>query len=173
MPKILAPAIIMLVGFALACNSALALSASDLDGRWIVTWPGNTQKNTVKLTYGGGLAGVYVNDSGALCPVSGTFSAGGGVTLHIVCPKWDIRMNGTVVPNGGTISGSYTAYGGKSTGAFTMVKQVIAGQPNVADRHCVDARQTDGSVWRTCVGDDARMYCEQCRNNSCSRVTCQ
>lgn len=34
-------------------------------------------------------------------------------------------------------------------------------------------RQTDGSVWRTCVGDNGRQYCESCKGNHCSRVACR
>lgn len=33
--------------------------------------------------------------------------------------------------------------------------------------------QPDGSQFRTCVGDDGRQYCESCKGNSCSRVSCR
>lgn len=42
-----------------------------------------------------------------------------------------------------------------------------------AEPSCVDAPQPDGTTWRTCVGDDGRMYCESCSNGVCSRVSCQ
>jgi len=154
-------------------GSAFALSASDLDGRWTVTWPNNS-RNAIKLTHSGGsVSGIYVSDDGALCPVSVSLVATtGSVTFHVVCPKWDIKMNGVASPNGGAVNGSYLAYG-NATGQFAMLKHVEAPQPNTADRHCVDAPQPDGSTWRTCVGDDGKQYCEQCKNTSCSRVVCQ
>lgn len=33
--------------------------------------------------------------------------------------------------------------------------------------------QPDGSSWRSCVADDGTRYCESCKDNQCSRVTCQ
>jgi hypothetical protein len=33
--------------------------------------------------------------------------------------------------------------------------------------------QTDGSYWRTCVGDDGKQYCEQSKNGTVSRVACK
>jgi hypothetical protein len=34
-------------------------------------------------------------------------------------------------------------------------------------------RQPDGSMWRTCVDDNGRQYCEQCKGGTCSRVSCR
>ncbi len=42
----------------------------------------------------------------------------------------------------------------------------------LAEASCVDAPQPDGSIWRTCVDDNGRMYCESCRDKVCSRVSC-
>ena len=34
-------------------------------------------------------------------------------------------------------------------------------------------RQSDGSSWRICVGDDGRQYCEQSKNGRISRISCR
>ena len=44
------------------------------------------------------------------------------LALQIVCPKWDIRMQGTASKDGKTIRGSYQAYV-DGVGKFVMTKQ--------------------------------------------------
>lgn len=34
-------------------------------------------------------------------------------------------------------------------------------------------RQSDGSSWRICVGDNGRQYCEQSKNGHISRISCK
>ena len=153
-------------------TDAYALNISDLDGRWTVAWPNNT-KNTLRLTYsGGGYSGIYVSDDGALCPTTASFkSATGAVSFHVVCPTWNVHMNGTVAANGASVSGSYVAHG-SSKGSFSMTRQAAPAPAVVQENRCSDAPQPDGSLWRTCVGDDAQRYCELCKSGQCSRVGC-
>lgn len=33
-------------------------------------------------------------------------------------------------------------------------------------------KQTDGTWWRTCVGDDGRQYCESSDGKTVTRVSC-
>lgn len=57
--------------------------------------------------------------------------------------------------------------------AFALCTMTLfATTPSWAEPSCVDAPQPDGTVWRTCVGDDGRTYCESCSNGYCSRVSC-
>lgn len=55
---------------------------------------------------------------------------------------------------------------GALSGAFFM--------PHVskAADSCAEAPQPDGTLWRTCVDDAGRQYCESCSNGVCSRVSC-
>ena len=104
--------------------AALALNATDLNGRWIVTWLDNNSSNAISLaSVGDRFSGTYTNDAGASCTVSGNFLATEDrISLQVVCPAWDIRMEGVASPDGKIINGSYQAYT-NSTGAFRMVRQ--------------------------------------------------
>jgi hypothetical protein len=97
--------------------------ADDLAGRWVVTWS-NTSKNAMSLANKNGrFSGAYENDDKDSCSVTGNFLASNQhVALQIVCPKWDIRMQGTGSKDGKTIRGSYQAYV-DGVGKFVMTKQ--------------------------------------------------
>ena len=102
-------------GFAMA-------GADDLAGRWTVTWS-NTSKNAMSLTNKSGrFSGAYENDDKDSCPVTGNFASNQHVAFQIVCPKWDIRMQGTASKDSRTIRGSYQAYV-DGVGKFVMTKQ--------------------------------------------------
>jgi hypothetical protein len=97
-------------------------TAGDLTGRWIIRWENNTKnENAASLTlHGDRLSGTYINDSKASCSVTGNvrdqiFS------LTIVCPQWDIRMQGHQTADGRNASGKYQAYI-DTKGVFTMRK---------------------------------------------------
>ena len=85
--------------------------ADDLAGRWAVTWS-NTSRNAMSLANKSGrFSGAYDNDDKESCTVTGNFLASNRhLALQIVCPKWDIRMQGTASKDGKTIRGSYQAY---------------------------------------------------------------
>jgi hypothetical protein len=97
--------------------------ADDLAGHWTVTWS-NTSKNVMSLANKNGrLSGAYDNDDKDSCSVTGNFLASNQhVALQIVCPKWDIRMQGTASKDSKTIRGSYQAYV-DGVGKFVMTKQ--------------------------------------------------
>src|ERR1700690_45520 len=97
--------------------------ADDLAGRWTVTWS-NTSKNAISLANKNGrFSGAYDNDEKDSCSVTGNFLASNQhVALQIVCPKWDIRMQGTASKDSKTIRGSYQAYV-DGVGKFVMTKQ--------------------------------------------------
>src|SRR4029077_16444897 len=69
--------------------------ADDLAGSWTVTWS-NTSKNDMKLANKNGrFSGSYENDDKESCSLTGNYLASNQhVALQIVCPKWDIRMQG-------------------------------------------------------------------------------
>jgi hypothetical protein len=97
--------------------------ADDLAGRWTVIWS-NTSKNNISLANKGGrFSGTYENDDKDSCPVTGNFLASNQhLALQIVCPKWDIRLQGTASKDGKTVRGSYQAYV-DGVGKFVMTKQ--------------------------------------------------
>jgi hypothetical protein len=97
--------------------------ADDLAGRWNVTWS-NTSKNAMSLANKNGrLSGAYDNDDKDSCSVTGNFLASNQhVAIQIVCPKWDIRMQGTASRDSKTIRGSYQAYL-DGVGKFVLTKQ--------------------------------------------------
>jgi len=98
-------------------------SADDLAGRWTVTWS-NTSTNTLTLSNKSDrFSGTYENDDKDSCALTGNFLASNQhVAFQIVCPKWDIRMQGIVSKDGKTIRGSYQAYV-DGVGRFVMTKQ--------------------------------------------------
>jgi hypothetical protein len=97
--------------------------ADDLVGRWSVTWS-NTLKNMMTLANKNGrLSGTYENDDKESCSVTGNFLASNQhLAIQIVCPKWDIRMQGTAGKDSKTIRGNYQA-NVDGTGKFVMTKQ--------------------------------------------------
>ena len=103
-------------------NSARA-GADDLAGRWAVTWS-NISKNNISLANKSGrFSGTYENDDKDSCSVTGNFLASNRhVAIQIVCPKWDIRMQGVASKDNRTIRGNYQA-NVDSTGKFVMTKQ--------------------------------------------------
>jgi hypothetical protein len=107
-----------LAGFGLA-----QAGADDLAGRWAVIWS-NTTKNALSLANKNGrLSGAYENDDKESCSVTGNFlPSNRHLALQIVCPKWDIRIQGTASKDSKTIRGSYQAYV-DGIGKFVMTKQ--------------------------------------------------
>jgi hypothetical protein len=97
--------------------------ADDLAGSWTVTWS-NTSKNEMKLANKNGrFSGSYENDDKENCSLTGNYLASNQhVALQIVCPKWDIRMQGIASKDNKTIRGSYQAYV-DGVGKFVMTKQ--------------------------------------------------
>ena len=98
-------------------------SADDLEGSWNVTWS-NTSKNEMSLaSKNGRLSGTYQNDDKDSCSVTGNFLASNQhVAIQIVCPKWDIRLQGTASKDNKTVRGSYQAYV-DGVGKFVMTKR--------------------------------------------------
>jgi hypothetical protein len=116
----------VLAGLVLSACAGCAFAqglAEDLAGRWTVTWSNNS-KNALSLTNRNGrFSGAYENDNKDSCSLTGNFLASNQhLALQIVCPKWDIRMQGVASQDGRTISGSYQAYV-DGVGKFTMTKQ--------------------------------------------------
>jgi hypothetical protein len=118
-----AAALISLLLPAFADFSAASAGADDLAGRWSVIWS-NTSKNAMTLANKNGrFTGNYENDDKDSCSVTGNFLASNQhVAIQIVCPKWDIRMQGTAAKDSKTIRGSYQAYV-DGVGKFVMTKQ--------------------------------------------------
>lgn len=101
-------------------QSALAL---DVTGSWVAKWPNGAQNEISLRSDNGRLSGICVNDARDQCTVSGNFvETNRHIVLTIKCPRWDIRMQGTVSADGRTASGTYQAYVAAS-GQFTMEKQ--------------------------------------------------
>jgi hypothetical protein len=110
----------------LSCLAGLGVAgagADDLAGRWNVTWS-NTSKNVMSLANKGGrLSGSYESDDKESCSVTGNFlPSNQHLAIQIVCPKWDIRMQGTASKDSQTIRGNYQAYV-DGVGKFVMTKQ--------------------------------------------------
>ncbi len=104
--------------------SAAFSSAGDLTGQWIVRWQNNPKnENAMSLAlHEGRVSGTYINDDKTSCSVTGNIRAKTReFSLTIVCPKWDIRMQGTTSANWENASGSYQAYV-NNQGKFMMKK---------------------------------------------------
>jgi hypothetical protein len=116
-----APVCLLLPSF--AGLTVAQAGADDLAGRWTVIWS-NTSKNAMSLANKNGrFSGAYENDDKDSCSVTGNFLASNQhLALQIVCPKWDIRMQGTSSKDSKTIRGSYQAYV-DGVGKFVMTKQ--------------------------------------------------
>jgi hypothetical protein len=118
---------VIIVGGLLApvfAGGAFAQSGADLSGQWTVTWLSNNSQNAMSMTLTGDrFSGSYINDTKDSCSVSGNFDTESNrLALQIVCPKWDIRMEGSASSDGKVIEGSYQAYI-EEAGKFTMSKQ--------------------------------------------------
>lgn len=98
-------------------------SQADPTGSWSFIWQNNSANtNPVTLKYeNGAITGTYVNDSKEQCPVAGRWnSSEGKVTLTIVCPRWEIKCEGSIKdPN--LVIGRYAAYG-NSAGDFRLLR---------------------------------------------------
>jgi hypothetical protein len=111
----------------LSVIALFAISASaqtaDLTGKWVITWLSNNDTQPIELVQNGdSISGTYINNSKDSCPVSGSLS-GNVLSFTVQCPKWDIKMSGTVTAKGETVeNGSYTAYG-QVTSQFRMAKE--------------------------------------------------
>jgi hypothetical protein len=119
----LTAALVGLVIPSFACLSFAEAGADDVAGRWTVTWS-STSKNTMSLANKNGrFSGTFENDDKDTCPVTGNFGASNQhVAFQIVCPKWDIRMQGAASKDSKTIRGSYQSYV-DNVGKFVMTKQ--------------------------------------------------
>jgi hypothetical protein len=93
-------------------GGAFAQSEADLSGSWTVEWLSNNSKNPMSLTLTGKrFSGSYTNDAKDSCSVSGNFdTTSNRLALQIVCPDWDIRMEGSASADGKVIEGTYRAY---------------------------------------------------------------
>jgi hypothetical protein len=116
-------ALVALVLLSFAGLGVARAGADDLVGGWSVTWS-NTSKNAMSLANKNGrLSGTYENDDKDSCSVTGNFLASNQhVAIQIVCPKWDIRMQGTASKDRKTVRGNYQAYV-DGVGKFVMTKQ--------------------------------------------------
>jgi hypothetical protein len=116
-------ALVVIVSLSFAGLGVARAGADDLVGRWSVTWS-NTSKNAMSLANKNGrLSGTYENDDKDSCSVTGNFLASNQhVAIQIVCPKWDIRMQGTTSKDSKTVRGNYQAYV-DGVGRFVMTKQ--------------------------------------------------
>jgi hypothetical protein len=105
-------------------GSALAQSAQDsIAGDWIAVWSKNNTNPLHLENKGGRLSGTYKNDKPDTCAVTGNFAAlNRHLALTIVCPDWDIRMEGQLSSDGKTVKGAYQAYV-DTHGEFTMARR--------------------------------------------------
>ena len=116
--------ILSILFLAVASFDATAATSAGLVGRWNVTWD-NTADNNNAVTLSARedrLSGTYTNDSQQLCPVTGNFDPNTNLlALQVVCPDWDIRLEGAVSPDGTAVTGRYRAYV-NDQGEFSMSK---------------------------------------------------
>lgn len=108
--------VLMLLAFTLTGISHA--QATNLAGRWRITWLANGRPdgkpNTINLTektVGDTLAtlsGVYIADNGEQCTVSGTKSNDSNrqLDMKISCATWSISITGTIAVDGQQIKGA-------------------------------------------------------------------
>lgn len=100
-------------------------TAQSLTGQWIVRWGSDAKnENTLALNLNKErITGTYMNDANASCTVTGNANQPSRkFALTIVCPDWDIRMQGSLASDEKTASGNYQAYV-DATGKFAMRKK--------------------------------------------------
>jgi len=105
-------------------TTAASAGARDLAGSWEVQWDDNAKnRNPLTLTIAAErLSGSYINDDKDNCTVTGNVDTKSrDLALSIICPQWDIRMQGRGSAAWNSVSGAYQAYI-NSTGSFTMKK---------------------------------------------------
>lgn len=58
---------------------------------------------------------------------------------------------------------------------YALIIALSASSPMaLAEPSCTNwITQSDGSQWRTCVGDDGKQYCEVAKDGHISRVSCK
>ncbi len=97
---------------------------TDFSGNWTVRWLSNDTYNPMSLTQTEEiLSGTYTNDEKDSCSVSGRFTAdSSSIILQIVCPKWNIQMEGFSSLDRKLIVGNYLAYG-DFVGGFIINKE--------------------------------------------------
>ena len=112
---------IFVVGVGMADGQTITLA-----GQWQVTWVQTTRnpQNALDLmTDGNAVHGVYTDDAGQSCNVSGSTTADeNSVGLHVTCPAFTIDMVGQISADGREITGNETRTGVGPT-AFIMRKQ--------------------------------------------------
>jgi hypothetical protein len=104
-------------------SSAQQGSQADPTGSWLFIWQNNSANtNPATLKYeDGAITGTYINDSKEQCPIAGRWiSSEAKVTLTIVCPRWEIKCEGSV-KDPDLVIGRYIAYG-SSAGDFRLVR---------------------------------------------------
>jgi hypothetical protein len=107
----------------IACTAlAQTTPQVDLSGSWTFMWGNDpANKNPAELKQGAGtFTGTYINDAKDKCPIAGRMSSPTRVSMTIVCPKWEIKADGSTT-DARTVVGNYTAYG-NTKGAFQMVR---------------------------------------------------
>jgi hypothetical protein len=113
------------VALFLVVSASAPVRAYDLSGQWTVTWAGdasNTNPMVLKLQ-DTRFKGTYGSDNGDTCSVTGVLRPEDQrLAIQIVCPDWDIRMEGGVSADGNVITGAYQAYV-DSSGMFSMAKK--------------------------------------------------
>ena len=129
-------ALLMLLAFTQAGISYA--QASDLSGKWKITWMENGKAvgtaNTINLTEINGagktttLSGNFIADDGEKCSVSGHRSSDTErqLDMSVSCATWSISMNGAVAADGQQINGSYTVHypSGPHHGDYVMDKVI-------------------------------------------------
>jgi hypothetical protein len=112
----------LIVVFMITLSNKVLSGSDTLTGDWIVQWDNETDnKNVLFLSANEGrITGTYFSDSDASCSVTGNLrEQDRQFSLTIVCPDWDIRMQGTGSADWKNSSGDYQAYV-KSQGRFVM-----------------------------------------------------
>src|SRR5688500_2400979 len=86
--------------FCLAVTQALAqaLQQMSLEGAWTFVWDNDSRNtNASNLKQGAGtFTGTYINDANDQCPVAGRMTSAKAIALTIVCPRWEIRAEGSI-----------------------------------------------------------------------------
>ena len=111
--------------FCLAVTKGLAQAPQQmsLEGSWTFIWDNNSKNtNAGNLKQGAGtFTGTYINDAKENCPLVGRMTSPTAITIAIVCPRWEIRADGSIT-NSQLVVGNYVAYG-SSKGTFQMSRK--------------------------------------------------
>ena len=128
--------VLMLLAFTLPGISPA--EATNLAGKWRITWLANGQPvskpNTINLTESNGtgkmtnFSGTFISDDGEKCAVAGHKSndTDRQLDMKVTCAAWSISITGTVAVDGQQINGGYTVHypTGPGLGDYVMDKIV-------------------------------------------------